>query len=154
MDPTARIAKLGGPDVWWYNAETQSFVCRLCSTSCPRIRPSCMKRHIYTKKHEYQLKIQGRAIKEVIPSDQASTMVKELTKMLVACDIPLETADNPKFRAFIFKYCDEEVPDSKTLARIVENDGKNVDDTELPTAGIEFGVEFQLFDGFFGSLLK
>ncbi|QQP39428.1 Putative LOC100571870, partial [Caligus rogercresseyi] len=55
-----------------------------------------------------------------------SLFAKDLTDMMVACDIPLAKAELLKLKAFMHKYCSEEVPSRRILTRHMETETKEI----------------------------
>ena len=128
--PIALMGEFGGSRVWIYNPDTKDLFCKLCSTPCPANRRSTVSQHVESMKHKNKLEDQQAGVgtsqvtlHQVVTSAQApAKFAKDLTKMLVACNIPLFKVENPILKDFMKTYCRETIPTRFTLTRNMEKE--------------------------------
>lgn len=129
-NPTALIHQYGGSKVWEHHIQTKTLFCKLCSCHFDFKRKSALANHVQCAKHKKNLELLNKG--EASQQQLLSTVVKrppfvtDLSKMLVACNIPLYKVEQPEFINFVEKYCQKSMPSRTTLTRCMEEESKEM----------------------------
>lgn len=133
-NPTNLIKDLGGTHVWCYNEANKNLFCKLCSFSGPIQRKSILISHTESKKHKKHVKLFEEGEKRVQRNlyfppaidNRESMFALDMTKALVASNIPLFKLEHPAFSSFLEKYTKCVMPSRTTLTKVMEIESKNM----------------------------
>lgn len=122
------IAEFGGDSVWDFNEKTKEIFCKLCIANCPINRRTAIQQHVGTKKHKRHLEMMQSGEKmqkqQMITASNFgrnnSEFAKDLSRMMVECNIPFAKVENPAFVSFLEKYAKKTVPSRWSLTKQME----------------------------------
>ncbi|QQP57860.1 Putative LOC100902024 [Caligus rogercresseyi] len=130
IDPIRLIHELGGNRVWVYDSQKESLCCRLCSKSFNIKIRSNLFHHVRSNKHQKHLdlfnKTQTIELEEQTSSVARPTFTMDLTRMMIACNIPLAKVEQPEFINFLEKHCGKRLPSRKTLTKCMEEECETI----------------------------
>ena len=118
-DPETVIQEFGGQDIWEYNRQKKSVLCRLCIVSFDIGRKSHLRQHLESSKHKKSLeshkegknpKQQSLQFPSTSEEDTPNEFARDLCTAFVGANISLSKVESPAVVDFLKKYVKERIP--------------------------------------------
>lgn len=96
-------------------------ICVYCGIKVNHDKKHHIQQHLQTEKHKtavsLKLSTKVQPVTSFLNTPDSNEFFRDITKMMVACDIPLFKANHTEFKSFMAKYAQKKVPDQSTMRK-------------------------------------